>query len=261
MQNRGLERSSSEGHLFCYQQCTDGKEQHGDDADDFVERIHDVGACTAKHLRGIVDLRRIIVCADRRHARTTASGTHEAARHESVARLLRDEVRLAGEQAFVCAAPSRDDLAVRWNLVSAAELDDVVEDDFAQRNVLQLAIADDVRFRRCDNAQAVDGEFAADLLENADDDVAENNREENQVAVRTGPENRDRQNDIDEIEQRADVVAEDARYGARFDVGVFVDLAFGNALRHLRVGQTARACRRVHCCPVCCYRLFAHDVA
>ena len=53
-----------------------------------------------------------------------------------------------------------------------------------------------------------------------------------------GPEIIGGEDDVDEIEERADVVAHDARNAARVHVGVFVNLAGGDALVDLCRAQT-----------------------
>ena len=84
-----------------------------------------------------------------------------------------------------------------------------------------FAVADDRHLRLREEGELVVHALGADFLKDADGGVAEYNADEQSVFIGADRQNGDGQQQIDDVEQRQQVVAEDARVGLRLYAGVF----------------------------------------
>ena len=232
-----LQRAAGPDDLLHHQQRAQGHDGDGDPLHDAPEGVHDVARGLAVDLGLVVDAGGVVVRAHRGDLRAAAACSDEAAGEELVAGGLGDEVALAREQALVHRGLALHHAAVAGHLVSAVEDHKVVEDDVVERDVAAEAIAHHMRLGGGDDGELVDGALAADLLEDADGDVAEDDAHEEHVGVGTRPKDRRGDDDVDQVEQGADVVAHDLGYRLGAHVGVGVDLAGCHALAHLLGAQ------------------------
>ena len=184
------------------------------------------------------DLRRVVLVAHVHHPGAHGAGVHERAAHELGAGSLLYEVALAGEQALVHVGLAGHHHGVGRHLVAAAEHHHVVAHDVVQRHLRARAVADDHGVRARHDAQAVGGDLRAYLLHDADNHVAHDDDHEQHVLVRAGEQHEHRQDHVDGVEQRADVLPHDLAHGARLHVHVGVHVAARHALGHLRGGQS-----------------------
>ena len=100
---------------------------------------------------------------------------------KAVAGLFDDLVRFARDERFVDAAFAGDDLGVCADLAAGIEEDNVVTDELRLCDLLERAVPDHVEFRGGENVQLVQLALGAQVLNGADDGVAENDAHERQV--------------------------------------------------------------------------------
>ena len=167
-----------------------------------------------------------------------AARDDEASRHHPVAHILGDRIRLAGEQRLVdLEVVLLDDVSVDDDLVAWAELDDVVEHHFARRPRLGARLPAHRRFRLPDDCELVQRLLGAQLLDDADRAVGDDQQPERAVDHRTGRQHDDQQHAEDRVDPGENVGAHDLRDAARGPCRDVVGLTLGYPLGDLGIGQ------------------------
>ena len=155
------------------------------------------------------------VVADGRRLEAARAGDDEAAGEHLVAGLLVDRIRLAGEQGLVdLERGGRTDDAVGGDLVTGAELDEVVEHDVVDRDLARLAVADDAHPWLAEHRELVERALGAHLLDDADERVAHEDDAEQRVLRMPDREDHHEQHAQDGVEAREDVRPQDLAEGA-----------------------------------------------
>ncbi len=139
---------------------------------------------------------------------------HEAARKHQVSRLFGDRVALARQQGFVdLYLPLQQD-GVCADLPAALQAEDVVQHQLFHGHRLHFAIPDHIRPGSGEQGELVHQLFGLDFLENADGRIQRNDRHEKQVGPRVHGGQRQGDEQVEEVEQRADVVPDNLPGGS-----------------------------------------------
>ena len=181
------------------------------------------------------------VVADRRRLETTRARDDEAAGEHLIAGLLVDRIRLAGEQRLVdLERGCRPHDAVGGDLVTGAELDEVVEHDIVHRDLVHLAVAHDTHLWLAEHGELVEGALGAHLLDDADERIAHQHDAEQRVLRMPDREDHHEQHAQDGVEAREDVRPQDLAEGATRSLAAGVGLAPFDALSDLGFGEARR---------------------
>jgi len=180
-----------------------------------------------------------LVVAAARHA--------EAAREQRIAGMLGHEVRFAGEQRLVhFHAALADHRAIDDHLVAGVQVEDVAEHHLGRVEVLHPALPHHARLGPHEDGDAVHHALGADLLDEADDRVGEDDEDDDEgVEGLAEGKQHDAQHVEQVVDEVEDVVAHDAPVGApRADLDV-VALAGGAAPAGLLLAEAGERGRRV----------------
>ena len=164
------------------------------------------------------------------HTGAQQARVDKAATHELGAGLLLDEVALARQQALVHERLARHDHGVGGNLITAPQANDVVEHDLVQVELNLDAITHRNGLFRGKQRELVDHALGTHGLDDTDSGVQEHHEQERQVLKRAGQQHQNRQDHVDQVEQRAEVFDDELADRFGFELHVAVDLAGGNAL-------------------------------
>ena len=145
--------------------------------------------------------------------RAAGARDDEAAGQKQVARLFEHRVRLAGDERLVDLALAGKDDAVGADLAAVGKDQHVVQHHLVDGQRKLFTVADDRHLRLREEGELVDHALGADFLKDADGGVAEYNADEQSVFIGADRQHGDGQQQIDDVEQRQQVVAEDARVG------------------------------------------------
>lgn len=122
----------------------------------------------------------------------------------------REPLRLAGERVGVGIRAHADHLRVGGQLVARAQDEDVSEHDVAGRDLGLRPVATHTRRRGVQQGQLVEGGLRSELLQRADERVADRGEAEQGVLSAADDEQHAEAGEDDPVEQREDVRADDA---------------------------------------------------
>ena len=218
-----------------------GNQQVGDELQDLVDPGAQFGFHQGELAGFLGQLGSVGLSADLGRAVRAAAGHHETARHHLVARVLGDRVGLTGEQRLVdFEVGLLDDVTVDDDLVARPELDDVVEHHLAGQSRLGPGLPAHQRFRQSDDRELVQGLLRAQLLDDADRAVGDDQQPEGTVDHRPGRQHDDQQHAEDRVDPGEDVGTHDVGDAARRAGRDVVGLALCYPLRDFDIGQARR---------------------
>ena len=141
---------------------------------------------------------------------------------------------------------ARDDLGVGTDLAAGIEEDNVVPDKLRLLHLLECAAAHDVEFRGGEDVQLVQLALRAQVLNGADDGVAEDNAHERQIQPLPDRCNAERKQEKEHVEIGEDVFLHNlaGRFARRLDRAVIQP--GGDALGDLCVAQASLRCGAEH---------------
>ena len=180
------------------------------------------------------------------HAGAQQARVDKAAAHELGTGLFLNKVALARQQALVHERLARNHHGVSGNLVAAPQADDVVEHDLVQVELHLGTVAHRDGLLRGQQRELIDHLLGPHGLNDANSGIEEHHKQERQVLKRTGQQHQNRQNHVDQVKQRAEVLDDELadRLGLEFHVAV--DLTGGDALLDLGGRESALDIRCCH---------------
>ena len=122
--------------------------------------------------------------------------------------------------------------------------DAVVEHQLGGGQLDRLAIAHYADALLGENREPIDHALCANLLEDADDEVADDHAHEEKVPPLARNGHKDRHPKVDEVKERKRVLGKDLAHGLGLDIGVGVGLPGGDALLDLGRREALNACCR-----------------
>lgn len=189
---------------------TGRNEQVGDEFQDFVDTRTQFGVHQRELAGFLRQFRGVGVLADLGRAVGARARHHEAARHHRRADALVDRVGLTGQQRLVdLERGGLFDLAVDHDLIAGTELDQIVQDHLAGRDLLGEAVAAHGRLGLADDRQLVQGPLGPDLLDDADRAVGHDEQPEHAVDDRARRQNEQEQHTENGIDTGEDIRAND----------------------------------------------------
>ena len=223
-------------------QQPDGDKQPRDDEEDAVDAVAQLGADEGE-LGGLLDQAGgIRLAADLGRAVGAGAGNDETAREHLVAGFLDNGVGLTGEQRLVdFKRGGLEHLAVDDELVAWAELDEIVGDDVGAGDLSADTVAAHGGACFADDREVVQGPLCAQLLDDADGAVGDDEQSERRVDELAGGED-DRQQDAqDRVDPREDVGPDDLAGGPTAAGGQVVGAAVAHPFGHFCAGQATMA--------------------
>jgi hypothetical protein len=176
-----------------------------------------------------------------RRLRDALARHDDRARERFVAGLLVDGVRFARQHRLVDLQCARiDDARVGGNLIARAQDEDVVLDDVARRDLDLDAVAPQARRRGIEQRELVESRLRTELLPASDDRVGEGRESEDRILPAAEHEQHEEAREHDPVEQREDVRADDRPCAAARIRRIRVRASGGDALGHLRGGESGR---------------------
>ena len=170
--------------------------------------------------------------------RDTLAGDHKASRHQLVPCSLDDLIRFTGEERLIDGRFSLQDHCVCRDLITSLENDHVAEDQLVDGHLHPLAVADRNRVRLVQNAQSVQHLLGVQLLEDTDQHVGNDNRQEGQAVKSARDDQQQADNQEDQVEICKYVFFDNILGRLRSAVDLHIDLAAGSKLPHLRGFQS-----------------------
>ena len=219
-------------------QQADRDEQPRDDEEDPVDPVAQLGPDEGE-LGGLLDdPRGIRLAADLRRAVGAGTGDDETAREHLIAGPLDDRVGLASEQRLVDLQAGRfEHVAIDDELVAGAELDDVVGDDVGASDRAAHPVAPDGRAGLADDREVVQGALGAQLLDDPDRAVGDDEQPEGGVDEFAGREDDDQQDAEDGVDPGEDVGPDDLASRASAAGGHVIRAPVAHPIRHFCAGQ------------------------
>ena len=196
---------------------------------DGVGRVHDLGIDLFDVLGLVINFGHVVVGPDMNHAGAQQARVDKAAAHKLGTGLFLNKVTLARKQALVDERLARNNHGVGGDLVAASQANDVVEHDLVQVELHLGAVAHSDGLLGGQQRELIDHLLGAHGLNDADSGVQEHNEQERQILKRTGQDDQERQDHVDQIEQRAKVLDDELFDRLGLELHVAVDLASGNA--------------------------------
>ena len=231
---RGKQRQTERDH-------DDARKAHDD-----VKRIHDLGIDLFDVLGLVINFGHVVVGADMNHAGAQQARVDKAAAHELGTRLFLDKVALARQQALVHERLARNHHSVGGNLVAAPQADDVVEHDLIQVELHLGAVAHRDGLLGGQQRELINHLLGTHGLDDANSGIEEHHEQERQILKRTGQNDQERQDHVDQIEQRAEVLDDELFDRLGLELHVAVDLTGGDALLNLGGRESALDIRCCH---------------
>ena len=156
--------------------------------------------------------------------RQTASGDDAGPGEQRIAFHFVHRVRFTGQQRFIHFALSLDDDAVAADLLSAVQHQHIIEHDILDRDALFPAVPDHLCLRDNEQRELIHHLLGMQLLRDADDEVEQDDEDEHHVRPCADQRQRDRDQKIQQIEQREDVFLQYLRraFGSGSRQGVFL---------------------------------------
>ncbi len=166
--------------------------------------------------------------------------TTKLSRHHIVARVFRDRVGLTGEERFVdLEVVLLEDFAVDDDLISGTDLDDIVEHDLAGQQRRGTGFPAHQRFCLPDDGQLVQCLLGAQLLNDADGAIGDDQQPERAIDHRAGGQHDDEQHTQDGVDTGEDVGPDDVGHAACRTGRHVVGLTVGYPLGDLGISQPA----------------------
>jgi hypothetical protein len=188
--------------------------------------------------------RRVALVADRGDDELADALDREGSRPDVVSGRARHGLGLSGQDRFVDEQPGRGlQPSVRHDLVARAQPHQIAGDDFLDRDLSRRPVADDGRRRRDQRGEAVERLLGPNLLPNPDCGVREQDREEQRVLPGAERERDHPEDEQDQVEEREDVRADDARVRAARRLGLD-GAALVEAPLRVGLGEPGRGGRR-----------------
>ena len=204
----------------------------GDDAQDRVDAVHQLGAGELEPSRLGRELRRVGVAADARVAwKRPEPATTKLPGQHLVVDVLVQRIALTREQRLVDLEPvgvAHD--AVARDLVAGAEHEQVVEHDALDRDLRVGAVARHARARRVEHRERVERALRPHLLHDADERVGDEDHAERGVLDRPDDDDHHEHRAEDGVEAREHVRPHDLADGAAGALAGLVHLPAGDAL-------------------------------
>ena len=180
------------------------------------------------------------------HAGAQQTRVDKAAAHELGTGLFLNEVALTRQQALVHERLARNHHGVSGDLVAAPQADDVVEHDLVQVELHLGAVAHRDGLLGGQQRELIDHLLGTHGLNDANSGIEEHHEQERQILKRTGQNNQERQDHVDQIEQRAEVLDDELFDRLGLELHVAVDLTGGDALLDLGGRESALDIRCCH---------------
>ncbi len=225
------------------QEDGDREDRPRDVAQDPVDAVHELRAGELEATGFGGEFPRVRVVADRGRLELSRSRHHEAARQHVVGDVLVDRVRLACEERLVDLERGRGAHGpVGGDLVAGAELDDVVEYHVVDPDLARFALAHDADLRCAEHGQLVESALGTQLLDNADERVADQDDAEQRVLRMAHGQDDHEQHAEDCVEPGEDVRPHDLAERAAGALGAGVRRSLCDALLDLGRGETGERC-------------------
>ena len=231
---RGKQRQTERDH-------DDARKAH-----DGVKRVHDLGIDLFDVLGLVINFGHVVVGADMDHAGAQQTRVDKAAAHELGTGLFLNKIALARQQALVHERLARNHHGVSGNLVAAPQADDVVEHDLVQVELHLGAVAHRDGLLGGQQRELIDHLLGTHGLNDANSGIEEHHEQERQILKRTGQNDQERQDHVDQIEQRAEVLDDELFDRLGLELHVAVDLTGGDALLDLGGRESALDIRCCH---------------
>ena len=180
------------------------------------------------------------------HAGAQQTRVDKAAAHELGTGLFLNKVALARQQALVHERLARNHHGVSGNLVAAPQADDVVEHDLVQVELHLGAVTHRDGLLGSQQRELIDHLLGTHGLDDANSGIEEHHEQERQILKRTGQNDQERQDHVDQIEQRAEVLDDELFDRLGLELHVAVDLTGGDALLDLGGRESALDIRCCH---------------
>ena len=156
------------------------------------------------------DAARVAEAPHRRHPAPAGAGPHRAARENCVPRMFEHGTRLARDEGLVhLQRAGLEHPHVHHGLVPTRQLDHIVEDDPVRRHADPLPVPEHPACGGGDDRQAVEGALGAQLLDQGDEDVENQDRAEGRVLEGPHQQAHGEQPGEERVHRCEDVVAHD----------------------------------------------------
>lgn len=192
----------------------DKGDKDADDADEQPDGVHDLRARLFILFRLGGEGVEVGRLAHLVGAHAAGAARHVRARIQRLAGRLFDGDRFARQKRFVDLHVAVEQDAVGGDLLSRFQQDDVVQHDVPHADLRLYAVAHDFGGRRNEHGEFIDLLFGEDLLHDADEQVRREDGDEQELRdgrARIGE--RERHDQAQQVEERADIPHEDARVG------------------------------------------------
>ena len=233
-------------HTRGKQRQTERDHDNARKAHDGIKRVHDIGIDLFDVLGLVINFGHVVVGADMNHAGAQQARVDKAAAHELGTGLFLNKVALARQQALVHERLARNHHGVSGNLVAAPQADDVVEHDLVQVELHLGAVAHRDGLLGGQQRELIDHLLGTHGLNDANSGIEEHHEQERQILKRTGQNDQECQDHVDQIEQRAEVLDDELFDRLGLELHVAVDLTGGDALLDLGGRESALDIRCCH---------------
>ena len=151
-----------------------------------------------------------------------------------------DGIRFAGEEGFIdLEVVSFGDDAVHHDLLAGGDHDNIAQHHLLAGDLAHLAVAAHPRMRLTDNGQGIEGVLGAQLLNNPDNRVRDNEQAEGAIDPRSSEDHGNEQHTEHEINAGENVIAHNLRGRAPRAVGEGIRFAVRGELGGLCGAQPA----------------------
>ena len=233
-------------HARGKQRQTEGDHDDTRKAHDGVKRVHDLGIDLFDVLGLVINFGHVVVGADMDHAGAQQTRVDKAAAHELGTWLFLNKIALARQQALIHERLARNHHGVSGDLVAAPQADDVIEHDLVQVELHLGAVAHRDGLLGGQQREFIDHLLGTHGLNDANRGIEEHHEQERQILKRTGQNDQERQDHVDQIEQRAEVLDDELFDRLGLELHVAVDLTGGDALLDLGGRESALDIRCCH---------------
>ena len=233
-------------HTRGKQRQTERDHDNARKAHDGVQRVHNLGIDLFDVLGLVINFGHVVVGADMNHAGAQQARVDKAAAHELGTGLLLNKVALARQQALVHERLTRNHHGVSGNLVATPQADDVIEHDLVQVELHLGTVAHRDGLLGGQQRKLVDHLLGTHGLNDANSGIEEHHEQERQILKRTGQNDQERQDHVDQIKQRAEVLDDELFDRLGLELHVAVDLTGGDALLDLGGRESALDIRCCH---------------
>ena len=219
-------------------QHAERNDEKADPFDEARQRAHHLGLWLLARLFGLDgQLGDKRVGSDGGQTCAAAAADNKAAGKEAVAGLFDDLVRFAGDERLIDTALAGDDLGVRADLAAGSKENNIVTDELRFRDLLKRAVPHDVELRGGHDFQLVQLALRTQILNGADDGIAEDDAHERQVQPLADCDYAEGQQEKEHIEIGEDVFLHDLPGSLARRLDRAVVQTGGDPLGHLRFAQ------------------------